>query len=72
MGFLDGISEIYKLGMAGCGAAHDLHGQDFVVLRFWLGGFFCPGVSQSVPCESLWVLVCTSLGFCCTAGWGWV
>lgn len=69
--FLDGISEIHKRGMAG-EATHDLHGQDFVVLRFWLGEVFCPGVTQSGPCESLSVPICTSLGFCCTAGWGWV
>lgn len=55
MGFLDGISEIHKLEMAGREATHDLHGQDFVVLRFWLGEFFCPGVTQSGPCESRFV-----------------
>lgn len=37
------------------------------VLAGWV---FCPGVSQSGPCESPAVLICTSLGFYCTVGWG--
>lgn len=38
MGFwLAFLGCINCLGMAGCGAAPDPHGQDSVVLRFWLG-----------------------------------